>query len=535
MTIRSAGSNLRAHGMRRLVLALVLVFSLDAAAGPGEDLLGELLPELTHPQNRCAALAAEADHLEATLSLHRAELTRVVVQVDGRALGDTETGALLELAFERRLIGPDTVRVRLSGSARGVTPRQRLEAFAVDPSGAMHPLFCGLVYAVDDDGRAGQVSIAALRPRAGRERARTREFMDMTRVEVIQAVANEAGLPVTVQSSRALSTLARVSQRHVDDWRFLRQLAGTEHMELVVAPGPGLRLADSTFTPPTPSMPQRQFTDMTWHDVVAALAAELGLQVDMAITQPFPVTTLTQADTDLRFAHALAAAHQHSVFLSGDRLLIRDDGVWRENPAIQSPARLRSTALDLARQISRRYRLPLEAAGVGGAPITVARGRQTDSEFLLTVLADQGLRLEPRDGVLHLRRSIAPGDVADLLLLRATIVPGSRAPVLSRRFAAVRQQLLAPLDVATTELRLEIGPARRAPPASYRNPPQIDASPAAQAVAQGLAEGRSAAAGDARQQFLLDVAQVYRPTLIFLRSQQPSPLSVAGPGLYSRP
>lgn len=519
------------------VIAACLWFAAAAPAGAVETLLKPLLPELMLPQNRCAAETPDVPDLERTLSLHRETLVRVTVDVGGRPLGDTLSGAIGGLVFEQRLIGPDTVMVQVDRGGFVPAAGDRLEVAGIDRTGERHPLFCGFVGHVQGATGRGAMDILAFRPRPGLEHQRSRQFQHMSRVEVVEAVAGEAGLAIQIEDTQSRPTLPHVAQNQEADWLFVRRLAAEDKLELTLTPESGLRLIESSFTPPD-AFPPRPFTDMSWLEVVATLAEEVGLMPDIQEQASFPPVSFQQNESNLRFAHDLGVSYERSVYLLGaNGLRVRDDGVWRRNPALRS-ATYRLPPAELAAEIAQRHRLTLETQGM---PRGVAGQRQqgqrliqrqqSDSEFLLAVLARSGLRLEPGSNGLRLRAAAAPGDAADLVRLRAVISTGGRAAALTRTYGDVRAQLLQPESVASTRLHLQLAarPAlrfspARAPVSQMPSPNGSlmmagDVTPAAVAVDGTLARHRRLAGNDPVRRFLGEVATVYRPTLIFLARQ----------------
>ena len=506
------------------------------AATPAERLLGPLMAELTQPQRRCEWAGAQLDDVERELSLYRAAMSSLAVQLDGVRLADTGD-ALLSTTFERRLLGPATVTAvldaaRLTRRMR-VGDGQRLEVSFEDADGEVHPLFCGIVFASTRNERDGTLEVRAVRPRPGDERQNDRSFFELRRADVVRQLALESGLQVEVRDTRSRPVSNAIVQRRLADWIFMRRLAAEENMELTL--GPDVMLyANSTFSAPAVTVPDRTFAELTWIEMIEVLAGEMGLVADVQETRPFPQISARQGADDLRFAHDLAARHERSAYPFGDKLLVRDDGHWRRNPSLRRE-RWTASAVDIARAIAARHRLPISAGRLRYPMLRARQHDQTDSEFLLSILAANGLRLVSADGRLEVRRATHIGAATDLLLLRATVSATGSRRAFSRTHGDVRAALMAPLDVPGTRVHLELGRARHPvgeaafrllatePAGSASSLPARDAGDAARTLQEQLAEARPGAASSARESFLLDLVQVYRPTVLFLRTASEDP------------
>lgn len=514
------------HHFLAVLVWVVLAFPVVAAT-PAERLLGPLLAEFTEHRPRCDWQAEHASHLERTLSLYRSEMTELVVELDGAPL--RERAARVEVAvFETRLLGPATATVALAVGQPAARPRpgQRLAIQFEDRAGVTRPLFCGIVFAVRVVPRSDRTIVDVVQPRVGAELVRSRQFSELTRADVVRFLAEQAGVPIEVQDVRPRSTLASVLQQDRSDWSFMRHLATLDEMTLNLKPD-GFRYANSSFQTPPSVARSRTWTDMRWTDVVAQLAAFAGLASDIGVTDNYPTAAFRQNHEDLAFAHELGARHERSVYLDRQRLLVRDDGAWRRDPSLVSQT-WQQPVPEIAASIMGRHDL----ASVVHVPVMRAvrlrQQQRRDSEFLLQALTDAGLYLQSTEGGLRVGKSTAPGDVTDLLTLRAAVWNEASRPGFSRSHGSVRDQLLAPLEVPSTfvELRIPAGTGSLAAPPSRSIALRPALLPSASArgdlgavardLQQALDAARATAGSNARERFLLDLIQVYRPTVTFL-------------------
>jgi hypothetical protein len=503
--------------------ALCGIAALARAAATEEGLLGALQGELSRPQLRCAWAAAHFDRADRTLSLYREELASLFVAIDGVRIADSATGGVLRMEFETRLFGPAaatvTVDTARSPAATKTAAGSILEIGFTDQRRGAHPLFCGVIAAIHDEAGARRAHLVALLPRAGREQWRSAEYTNLSTVDVLQRVAGDAGLPLEVQDSRTHPVQPLVARKAVADWPFMRQLAASPGLELLLRSDGTLLLTPGAFAPPAPPAP-RSWTDLTWVEIAARLAAESGRALDAQLTGSYPRLALRQTTASDDFLVDLAVAQQASAWWTRDRLLLRADGAWSRNPAAQDAPTMTLTPLQLATLIARRNGLLLRAESLPASPVAVVRRQETDAGLLLRVLGTQGARLDSRSGVLYLRAAKAPGDVADLLARRIVIAGSANtARRFERRHGEPRAQILDPEGIATTEVLLDLGTAL-APSAS---PATRLADASRIAVELEAALGRLAARPPAapHSRFLQDFARTYRPTLIHLYRLRP--------------
>lgn len=496
----------------------------DAGTAAEEDLLGALQGELSRPQLRCEWVAGHFERADRSLSLYREDLASLFLVLDGARVADSTRGGVLRIEFETRLFGPPTARILLDTARAPAAAKMAaggvLEVGFTDRRRGAHPLFCGVVAAVNSRGDAGQAEIVALAPRAGQEQRRSARFTNMKFIDVLQRIAADAGLVLEVQDTRSHTVRPLIVRSAVADWPFMRSLARELGMELVLRPAPGLLASVSVFVPPPPPVP-RTWSDMTWVEIAGRLAAETGRVLDAPLTGSYPRVSLRQTLRNDDFLVDLAAAQQFSAWWAGDRLRLREDGAWSGNAAARDAPATQLTPLALATDIATRHGLLLRAESLPTAPVTVVRQHETDAGLLLRVLGTHGVHIDIQGGVLYLRTARAPGDVTDLLT-RRTVIAGSSSAArrFVRRHSDPRQQLLAPETIATTEVLLDLGTALAAstsPAASLTDAGSI-------AVEFEAALGRLAARppSASRSRFLQDFARAYRPTLIHLHRLRPN-------------
>ncbi len=392
---------------------------------------------------------------------------------------------------------------------------RQLEIGFVDAKGEAHPLFCGFVALVQTDARQQRADLVALIPRAGPELRGTAQYQNKTELEVVKNLVLSAGIGLHILDTQQRSVRSLITQDNLAFWPFLRSLAERVQMEVVLEGDSELVLTNSLFAPPPPP-PSRQWNDQTWVMIAKLIARDAGRTLDQQLTGFYPELTLRQDIDNGEFLHSLAAANQVSAYWAPGVLTLREDRVWLPNKAARTAADALMTPLELAQKIANRYGLSVQWQGKSSDPVTVSQRGETDAEVLLRVLAANRLRLVAGDRVLYLLQSQAPGDVTDLLL-RRVVVTGSaavRQHSFRRSFADTGQQLLAPEQLATTEVLLDLGTAMPAVPAASF--PLADTGAVAAAFDAALGRLSAQPAPTPVGRFLQDFARVYRPTLIHL-------------------
>lgn len=507
------------QGTNAMLCMACLASALTIAATPAELLLAELSGEFTRPQLRCEWAGARVGELPLRLSLQRETVTGFSVLLDGRPIADTRSGSLSLLELEIRLFGPTTAiatgTTALLGEARSIATGRQLEISFTDQTGRSHPVFCGTTITSMVDPRTGRVEIGAVQPRVSEEVVHNRQFTDMRRVEALMSVSNERGLQTIVHDLHERPVLQSITQNNQSDWRFLRNLAAADGMDLTLSDSADLLLRNSSFVPPASSTRRRNWVDMSWLDIVRSVARENGLVPVFEETLSYPPISIVQVEEDLIFLANLATKYGRSAYLSGNRLRIVADDVWRPNPALRSITHTNLGPTDLAQRIANDLGLTLNWNAAPRAAKTYKQHEQTDNEFMLSVLAANGMRLERDQAGLLLIDLAAPGAATDLLLSRIRILAGGRRPAISRAFGDGAAQLLDPMAIPSTTLTLNLGGA-----AATHQTPQIrflptDVTGTAVDLEAALSRVRAAARGNPRESFLAEGAQNHRPTLLF--------------------
>lgn len=507
-----------ASRMPRLLLALTLSACVAARAGaaPEEDLLGALRGDLSRPQLRCEWVAGHFARADRTLSVYRQELARLYVAVDGIRITDSAGGGLRRIEFETRLFGPGSATVSVDTGRAPAAARARsgaqLEIGFTDRRGGAHPLFCGTIAALRHDASVRRTELVALMPRVGGEGRRSAQYTDMTLIDVLTAVAGEAGLQLEVRDTRPYPVQPVIVRKAMADWPYLRWLARLLSMEIVLPNDGVLRATPSAFTPP-PLPASRDWTAMTWIEIAERIAAESGRRLDAETSADYPATDRRQRTATDDFLADLAADHEASAWWSGDRLVLREDRVWSRNPAAEDAPAMTIALQQFAAAIAGRHGLTLDAGAVPGVQTTVVRRQETDAQLLLRVLGTAGVRLDYRAGTLYLRAAAAPDDVSDLLLQRIVVFGSlARERRFERRYGDPRVQIMDPEGVATTEVLLDLGTML-----PLSDPPAGRLADAASvAIELEAALGRLAARSVQTPQsgFLRELARSYRPTLL---------------------
>lgn len=503
-------------------LALTLLLATGAAqAAPEDTLLAELSAEFREPQSRCESVAARFAQIPLELSLYREELAALVVSVDGVTVGETGTGAVLRVDFDTRLWGPATATVTFD--ARVVArdrlhPGRLVEIRFRDRAGRTHPLSCGHAALVREDTTAQRIDLVALTPRYGGEGAASADYSDMSCTDVMQGLAQSAGLGFEATVSSSQPVLPLIPRRQESEWPFLRRLGSQCGLDVALKSGGTLRVTDRAVPLPA-AAPRRSWTDMTWVDVAKQIAAATGRATEAQLTANYPTQSFTQTLSDDDFLARIAADVRASAWYQPGKLRLAEDGAWRANPAARYVADAQMTATDFAQAVAGRQQLALHVASASSRVVVVRQRGSTDAEALLRVLGENGLRLVTKDGALVVAASVAPGEVTDLLLQRVTITGSVSLPrSFTRHYADVRAQLLDPERVPGVQVTLGLG--RAVPLVKPASLPLADLGSIARELEAALKRLAAPGAGmEAR--FLQRGAQSYRPALLHLYRLRP--------------
>jgi len=502
--------------------ALLLLLAAGAAEAASEDLLlAELAAEFREPQSRCESVAARFAQIPLELSLYREELATLVVSVDGVTVGETANGSLLRADFESRLWGPATATV--SFDAR-LVPRDRLRPGRLveirfrDRAGRTHPLTCGHAALVREDATAQRIDLVAMTPSIGGEQLANADYANMKCTDVMQRVAQSAGLGFEASAPSPESVLPLVQRRQEADWPFLRRLGRQCALDVALKSGGLLRVTARAV--PMPAAAQtRSWSNMTWVEVAKQIAASMGRATEAQLTASYAAQSFTQAQSDDDFLARIGAEVRASAWYVPGKLRLAEDGAWLANPAARYVADAQVTPVDFAKAVAARQQLALHVAVTSTANVVVRQRGITDAEALLRVLGENRLRLVTKDGALVVAASVAPGEVTDLLLQRVTVTgSGTEARSFTRAYADVRTQLLDPERVPGVQVTLGLG--RSLPLAKPASLPLADLGLVAREFEATLARlGVSGTGAEAR--FLQRSARAYRPTLLHLYRLRP--------------
>lgn len=509
-----------------LPIALLLAAAGAAQAAPEDALLAGLASEFREPQLRCEWQARQFDASTGRLSLHRTELTGLVVSVDGAKYADSASGGVQRLTFESRLFGPPSVAavldLRRIQSPERLQPGRRVEIHFIPAAGAPRPLFCGHAVLVHFDTTQQRADVVALMPRRGPELQQSVTYSSVSDLDVLRSLAAQAGLTLNVQDRYARPVQARITSSGEASWTFMRRLAAGNSLELVLRSDGVLSAVNSSFAaPPVPAV--QTWTDLTWVEIATRIAASLGRSLDARLTASYPRQHSQQGTADEDFLYALANAQQVSAWFVPGRLILADDRTWAANPEVRTLPDAVMTPLQLLARVGPDHGLAVQIPALATRAATITQRGATDAEVLLRALEANRLRLAVTASGLAVQAARAPGDVTDLLLERITIT-GSTATQhsISRRYTPVRELLLAPVRLAATEVVLDLGTAMPlVKPAAF-----VLAEPGAIAGALDAAIARltQTTGQTPERRFLQDLARLYRPTLIHLYRLQPDGL-----------
>ena len=323
------------HRVACLLAPLLAGLGSAAFAAAEERLLAELSPGFREPQARCEWNAGHFESIERRLSLYREELAAVHVAIDGFKVGDSASGAVQLLAFESRHNGPASVTILLDQQRANahdrLRPGRRIEISFSDRSGGTHPLFCGFAAIVRPDAATKRTVVVALIPRIGAELQQSATFLDQSCVDILVQLAEDTGLPIDVYAQHERATLANTVRKAEAAWPFMQRIARQCRMDLVLKSDGRLALTESDFAlPPTPVA--RTWTQMSWVDIAAQIAANQGRELDARLTGSHAPTTLRQTVDDEAFLLEVSVAARASAWYLPGKLVLAEDGVWSQLP-----------------------------------------------------------------------------------------------------------------------------------------------------------------------------------------------------------
>ena len=323
--------------LRSLASALLAALPFAAQALPEDALLAAISGDFRQPQLRCEWIAGRFETIPEQLSLYREELAAFVVTVDGVAIGDSTTGAVLSVEFESRRSGPGSATLALdrlrAPALVSLAPGRRIEIQFADRNRQLHPLFCGQLALIRADPASTRVDVVALMPRTGAESRVSEHYQDMSCADVLKQLATAAGLAIELQDRRPRIRFPSIARNAEATWPFMRTLGRLCRYDLALQPDGSLRVTDSEFVPPP--IPARKWIQLPLSDIAKQIAADAGRQVDARLTRVYPKLTLVQRQSDEDFLASLAAASQVSAWYAPGLLMLTEDGVW--NPAPPAP------------------------------------------------------------------------------------------------------------------------------------------------------------------------------------------------------
>ncbi len=326
-------------GLRLCSLLLLAAQAAHAATLPEASLLAGISGDFRQPALRCEWIAGEFGAIERSLSLYREELASVFVAVDSRTIGDSAGGAVLAVEFDSWRNGPDSMALTIDGSRlpalTSLTPGRRIEAWFTDRRGHPHPLFCGELAVLRTDAATKRTDLLAVSPRSGPERRGDTTYANTTGADVLERLADAAGLALEIQDRRRRTVFPTLERRQLAVWPFMREVARLSGYEIVLQPGGKLLVMETAFAPPP--MPSRQWNDVTLSQIANQVAQTLGRVADVRLTAVYPPITITQSRPDEDFLAATAIGYRVSAWYEPGKLMLADDGVWTVPPLTAAP------------------------------------------------------------------------------------------------------------------------------------------------------------------------------------------------------
>lgn len=318
-------------------LALLAAIPLASPAPIEEPLTAPLADALRAPEQRCEWIGSEFEAVERQLSLYREELASVYVAVGGRTIGDTAGGAILAVEFDTRRTGPTSLAIAIDGARfptfGALAAGRRLEAWFTGRDGRPHPLFCGVLAILRQDPATRRIDAIAVMPRAGTDGRSDARYANATCAEVLERLADADGLALEIRDQSRREVFPVLERKQLATWPFIREMARRCHYEIVLQSGGKLYVSETTFVPP--SMPTRQWNQVSLADIANRIARDLGRRADLRLTAVYPEITITQSRPDEDFLSAIAISHRTSAWLEPskvarveDKVMVAEDGVW---------------------------------------------------------------------------------------------------------------------------------------------------------------------------------------------------------------
>ena len=319
------------------------VLAVTTAYRDAEKLLGGIGLAVKTSHSRCETFFPQMERLDALHSVHRENIARYSVLVDGHEILQSGRDPLETIVYERWSGSPDRISIAAGygkwRSRAKLVEGMPMEVYFVDKRGQHHPTFCGRLLRVDAGSSRSSI-IYAYSEQPDRLVRTVRRFQEMTDRNIIENVAAERGLPVDDQTTLTSPVRSIVDQR-VPDWVFLQQRATAAQLSLRLLDG-RILLRNGTPARGEPVY-TRSYTDMTDADAAESLANDLGLSTETRLTATLPIqnSIRQRAEPNETFWHRLGARNAASVYLHGNTLMFVEGEGMRRAPNV-SPYAVRT-------------------------------------------------------------------------------------------------------------------------------------------------------------------------------------------------
>jgi len=308
-------------------------FAVTTAYRDAEKLLGGIGQAVKTSHSRCETFSPQMGRLDALHSVHRENIARYSVLVDGREILLSGRDPLETIIYERWSGSPDRIAIA-AGYGKWISRTKLIEGvpmevYFIDKQGKRHPTFCGRLLRVDVGSNRSTIIYAYSEQPDPLARS-VRRFQEKSDPEIIQQVAGERGLPVDNQTTLPSPVRSIVDQR-VPDWSFLQQRATAAKFSMRLVDG-RILLRNGSATRGEPVY-TRSYTDMTDADAAERLASDLHLITETRLTATLPVQSSIRQSSEPNetFWHRLGARNTASVYFRGNTLMfVEGEGMRRE-------------------------------------------------------------------------------------------------------------------------------------------------------------------------------------------------------------
>lgn len=358
---------------RLMLLGSVLLALISSAATHSSvsELIRPIAADLASDPTSCAALDSHWRDLEDPISLYRSQIGAVYLRKAGsKSHQDLSLGSASIYLFEA-----GGTLVQGSGRWPSTGPRLALPQGGYFEVGLkLHdtrrvPLLCVQLARVRSL-RGSGFEVVAVQSRTHNVQARTRSFADMSPASVLEEMAASAALPLVLQHQTPDVVRSQTLQNRQPDWLFMRGLATANALSLTLDAGGTLRLRDSLFSTAEAFRP-RSWREMSFPEMVEAIAAEQGLALENTTTRDWPSQPLvTQRLPDWPFLAAIARQQRVDLYLQGDQLRVANAVIPpRPRPRRRPQARASKSVDRLS------HRIDLRAGAVRVATLTRGAAR----------------------------------------------------------------------------------------------------------------------------------------------------------------